>query len=326
MTNLQNHSLSARNEIKKFLETHSSPGNHLLIAVSGGFDSIALSHLVFSLREELGIRVSTLTVDHSLQENSAHWTEQTVLRLKEFGISEAYSVKVEVDLNSENGLEAAARSARYQSLQAKAQEIQADAIVLAHTLDDQAETVLLRLAQGASTNSIASMRAIQGNIWRPLLNVRRSTLRGYLEDVGVSAVDDPHNYDRRFTRVRVREELIPLLLDVLGKDVVNSLSVTARLAAIDSDTLDVITDTRYEIVVSDDEVKCERLQEELPAIQLRILYRWLGEIGSQRFGNEHVFAVLRLATENQLKGPLRVPGSEIQKVSGTLRAVRSSDG
>lgn len=326
MTNLQSHSLSARNEVKKFLETHSSPGDHLLIGVSGGFDSMALSHLVLSLREELGIRLSTLTVDHSLQENSAQWTEQTVLRLQELGIQDAYSAKVDVDLNSENGLEAAARSARYQALQARAQEIQADAIVLAHTRDDQAETVLLRLAQGASTNSIASMRAIQGNIWRPLLNVRRSTLRGYLEDVGVSAVDDPHNYDRRFTRVRVREELIPLLLDVLGKDVVNSLSVTARLAAIDSDTLDVITDTRYEIVVIDDEVNCERLQEELPAIQLRILYRWLGEIGSQRFGNEHVFAVLRLATENQLKGPLRVPGSEIQKVSGTLRAVRSSDG
>lgn len=326
MTNLQNHSLSARNDVKKFLETHSSPGNHLLIAVSGGFDSMALGHLVLSLREELGIRLSTLTVDHSLQENSAQWTEQTVLRLKELGIQDAYSAKVEVELNSENGLEAAARSARYQALQVKALEIQADAIVLAHTLDDQAETVLLRLAQGASTNSIASMRAIQGNLWRPLLNLRRSTLRGYLEDVGVSAVDDPHNYDRRFTRVRVREELLPLLLEVLGKDVVKSLSVTARLAAVDSDTLDVITDTRYKFVVSVGEVNCERLKEELPAIQLRILYRWLGEIGSQRFGNEHVFSVLRLATENQLKGPLRVPGSEIQKVSGTLRAVRSSDG
>ena len=326
MTNLQNHSFSARNEVKKFLETHSSPGDHLLIGVSGGFDSMALSHLVLSLREELGIRLSTLTVDHSLQENSAQWTEQTVSKLQELGIQDAYSDKVELDLNSENGLEAAARSARYQALQAKAQEIQADAIVLAHTLDDQAETVLLRLAQGASTNSIASMRAIQGNLWRPLLNVRRSTLRGYLEDVGVSAVDDPHNYDRRFTRVRVREELLPLLLNVLGKDVVNSLSVTARLAGIDSDTLDVITNTKYEFVVSDGEVNCERLQEVLPAIQLRILYRWLGEIGFQRFGNEHVFAVLRLATENQLKGPLRVPGSEIQKVSGTLRAVRSSDG
>jgi tRNA(Ile)-lysidine synthase len=287
---------------------------------------MALSHLVFSLHEELGIRLSTLTVDHSLQENSAQWTEQTVLRLKELGIQDAYTAKVEVELNSENGLEAAARSARYQALQAKALEIYADAILLAHTLDDQAETVLLRLAQGASTNSIASMRAIQGNLWRPLLKVRRPTLRGYLEDVGVPAVDDPHNYDRRFTRVRVREELLPLLLDVIGKDVVNSLSVTARLAAIDSDTLDVITDIRYEIVVSDGVVNCERLKEELPAIQLRILYRWLGEIGAQRFGNEHVFSVLRLATENQLKGPLRVPGSEIQKVSGTLRAVRSTDG
>jgi hypothetical protein len=73
-------------------------------------------------------------------------------------------------------------------------------------------------------------------------------------------------------------------------------------------------------------VNCSRLQEQLPAIQLRILYRWLGEIGSERFGNEHVFSVLRLATENQLKGPIRVPGSEIQKESGTLRAVRSTDG
>lgn len=326
MTNLQNASFSARNEVRKFLETHSSPGNHLLIAVSGGFDSMALSHLVLSLREELGIRISTLTVDHSLQENSAKWTEQTILRLNAYGISDAYSVKVEVDLNSENGLEAAARNARYQALQAKATEIGADAILLAHTLDDQAETVLLRLAQGASTNSIAAMRPIHRNLWRPLLNVRRSTLRGYLEDLGGVAIDDPHNYDRRFTRVRVREELLPLLLDVLGKDVVNSLSVTARLAAIDSDSLNVITDEKFEYVVSAGEVNCGRLQEQLPAIQLRILYRWLGEIGSERFGNEHVFSVLRLATENQLKGPLRVPGSEIQKESGTLRAVRSTDG
>lgn len=326
MTNFQPTSLAVRNEVKKFLEKHTKPGDHVLLAVSGGFDSLALAHIVQSIRDELGIVVSALTIDHALQEQSHIWTDKTVQELKDFGILDATSRRVQVDIDSPDGLEAAARSVRYQALHTYADEIGATAIVVAHTLDDQAETVLLRLAQGASTQSIAAMRSIQGTVWRPLLNVRRADLRTYLRDLNIEAIDDPHNYDHRFTRVRVREELLPLLKEVLGKDVVNSLARTAQLAALDSDTLDQLTDTSYQDVVIASEVQCDRLRVELPAIQLRILYRWLREIGSPRCSHEHVQGLLRLALENNLKGPVRVPGFEIQKDSGTLRAVRSTDG
>ena len=326
MTSLQPASLAARNDVKKFLEKHTQPGERLLIAVSGGFDSLALAHIVQSLHEELGISISALTVDHSLQEQSQVWAEQTIDRLKNFGILDATAKKVQVDIESPDGLEAAARDARYRALQEFASNCGAVAILMAHTLDDQAETVLLRLAQGASTQSIAAMRPLNGNVWRPLLNIRRGDLRTYLNDFNIDAIDDPHNYDRRFTRVRVREELLPLLIEVLGKDVVNSLARTALLARIDSDTLEALTDKRYEEVVLSSQVQCEQLKVELPAIQLRILYRWLRELGGPRFSHEHVEGILRLALENHLKGPLRVPGFEIQKDSGTLRAVRSTDG
>jgi tRNA(Ile)-lysidine synthase len=323
MTNLQPLSLALRNEVKKFLEHYTNPGDRLLLAISGGYDSIALCHIMQSLHQEHGVTFSTLTVDHSLQELSSDWTRNTVAHIQAMGVREAESVQVKVDIDSPEGLEAAARAARYEALQTRANEIGARAILLAHTLDDQAETVLLRLAQGASTNSIAAMRQIQGNLWRPLLNVRRSTLREYLSDFSLEAIDDPHNHDSRFTRVRVREELMPNLIDVLGKDVVKALATTARLAAIDADTLDFITDSRYADVVLQGEVQCELLKRELPAIQHRIIHRWLSEQGSPRCSNEHVKDALRLASESQLKGPLRVPGIEIVKESGTLRAVRS---
>lgn len=326
MTNFQPSSLSVLNEVRKFLEKHTKPGDRLLIAVSGGFDSLALAHMAQNLGEDLGISISALTVDHSLQEQSHAWAEQTVRRLKNFGILDATSRRVQVDIESPDGLESAARSARYQALQEYATEIGAVAILVAHTLDDQAETVLLRLAQGGSTQSIAAMRQIHGNVWRPFLNVRRADLRTYLRDLNIDAIDDPHNYDRRFTRVRVREELLPLLTEVLGKDVVNSLARTALLAGIDSDTLDALTDKPYEKAVISSEVQCERLRMELPAVQLRIVHRWLRELGCPRFSHEHVEGILRLALENHRKGPLRVPGFEIQKDSGTLRAVRSTDG
>ncbi len=326
MTNFQPSSLSVRNEVRKFLEKHTKPGDRLLIAVSGGFDSLALAHLVQNLGEEFGVLVGALTVDHSLQEQSHVWAEQTVSRLKDFGILDATSRRVQVDIESPDGLEAAARDARHQALQLFASDFGATAILMAHTLDDQAETVLLRLAQGASTQSIAAMRQIHGNVWRPLLNVRRADLRTYLRDLNIEAIDDPHNYDRRFTRVRVREELLPLLTEVLGKDVVNSLARTALLAGIDSDTLDQLTDTLYKEVVISSEVQCDRLKPQMPAIQLRIVHRWLRELGCPRFSHEHVEGLLRLAVENHLKGPFRVPGFEIQKDSGTLRAVRSTDG
>ncbi|MEN9922567.1 MAG: tRNA(Ile)-lysidine synthase [Actinomycetota bacterium] len=325
MTKLHPESLQARNEVGKFLKEHASPGQRLLLAVSGGFDSLALAHMVMHFQEEVGYLVSALTVDHALQEQSAQWTKATVERLNNLGI-DATSVMVKVDLQSAEGLEAAARAARYEALEKHAAFIGAEAILLAHTLDDQAETVLLRLAQGGSTNSIAGMRAVSQNLWRPLLGVRRNVLREYLTQHHIDAIDDPQNYDRRFTRVRVRQELLPQLIDVLGKDVVGTLATTAKLAGLDSDALEVLTDTRFAEVITENAVDCEKLRQELPAFQYRIVYRWLKSIGSMRQSFEHVELTVRLANQNQMKGPIRVPGLEIHKESGTLRAVRRPHG
>jgi len=216
-------------------------GSTVLAACSGGADSLALAAaLAFEApRARRSLTAGGVTVDHGLQRGSAQRAEAVVRQLKELGLDPVERVAVEV--GDEGGPEAAARAARYEALDAVADRTRAAAVLLGHTLDDQAETVLLGLARGSGTRSLAGMAPISvpgGRYRRPLLGLTRSTTAAACADLGLPVWDDPHNSDRSFARVRVRSSVLPVIEAELGPGVAEALARTAQLARADADALD----------------------------------------------------------------------------------------
>jgi tRNA(Ile)-lysidine synthase len=216
-------------------------GSTVLAACSGGADSLALAAaLAFEApRAGRSLRAGGMTVDHGLQPGSAQRADAVVRQLRELDLDPVECVAIEV--GGEGGPEAAARTARYAALDAIAERTRAAAVLLGHTLDDQAETVLLGLARGSGTRSLAGMAAVSGSdgrYRRPLLALRRSITAAACADLGLPVWDDPHNFDRSFARVRVRSSVLPVLEAELGRGVAEALARTAQLARADADALD----------------------------------------------------------------------------------------
>jgi tRNA(Ile)-lysidine synthase len=200
----------------------------VLLAVSGGADSLALALAANFELPKLGIELSAVIVNHNLQQDSSKIADQAKARLLEMGIKDVEVVSIQVP-ESGQGPEAAARDARYEALENQRSAVGADYILTAHTLDDQAETVLLGLTRGSGLKSIAGMQSVAGNLVRPLLGVSKAELIQSLNDAGIDYWDDPHNKDTRFTRVRIRN-LMQQLEAELGPGVSAALSRTAELA------------------------------------------------------------------------------------------------
>ncbi|WP_421694018.1 tRNA lysidine(34) synthetase TilS [Aestuariivirga sp.] len=189
-----------------------SAEQHVALAVSGGSDSTALMHLVvaWARTNHPGLRLSVLTVDHSLRAGSAGEALQVKAWAERLGLVHG-TLLWDVTPKPATGLQARARGARYNLMAAWCRAHGAGALLTAHTLDDQAETVLMRLARTASPDSLAGIRprgAWNGlPLLRPLLHARREALRQYLLTLGQDWVEDPSNADPRFERVRVRQSL-----------------------------------------------------------------------------------------------------------------------
>jgi tRNA(Ile)-lysidine synthase len=223
------------------------PGELVLAACSGGADSLALAAAVAFEAPKAGILAGGITVDHGLQPGSADQAARVVSVMAGLGLSPASSARVAVarpgGTEAYQGPEAAARSARYAALDAAAQAAEvagAAWIMLGHTLDDQAETVLLGLARGSGARSLAGMSPVSGQYLRPLLQIPRAQTAAACTALGLQAWDDPHNCDRAFTRVRVRREVMPALATALGPGVAEALARTADLLRADADALDAI--------------------------------------------------------------------------------------
>ncbi len=202
-----------RAAVAAFATEHLASADGWCVALSGGPDSLALTAIAASLRP-----TTALIVDHGLQPGSAAVAATAQRQAEQLGCVEAQVFSVRV--GGDGGPEAAARNARYHAL--------ADArrdrpVLLAHTLDDQAETVLLGLGRGSGARSIAGMRPYDPPWCRPLLGVRRATTHAACADLGLRAWHDPHNADQRFTRSRLRHEVLPLLEEVLGGGVAEAL-------------------------------------------------------------------------------------------------------
>jgi tRNA(Ile)-lysidine synthase len=211
-------------------------GDLVLVACSGGADSLALAAALAFESPRLGLRAGGITVDHALQPESAAQASRVVTVLKELGLDPVRSVRVAV--TGPGGPEAAARTARYAALDQAATAERAAAVLLGHTLDDQAETVLLGLARGSGARSLAGMAERSGWYLRPLLGLRRAQTRAACAAQGLAAWDDPHNADPGYARVRVRSRLLPALEAELGPGVAEALARTAGQLRADTDALD----------------------------------------------------------------------------------------
>ena len=211
-------------------------GELVLAACSGGADSLALAAALAFVAPRAGLRGGAVTVDHGLQPGSAERAADLAALMSKLGLDPVRSIAVTPA--RKDGPEAAARAARYKALDAAAREHQAAAVLLGHTLDDQAETVLLGLARGSGSRSLAGMPARRGLYRRPLLGLRRATTAAACAELGLDPWQDPHNHDFRFTRARVRHQLIPALEEALGPGVAEALARTASQLRADAECLD----------------------------------------------------------------------------------------
>jgi tRNA(Ile)-lysidine synthase len=292
------------------------PDALVLVACSGGADSLALADGARRVRP----RVGAVVVDHGLQDGSAVVAARTAEWLAARGLDPVEVVAVEV--GSDGGPENAAREARYAALDAAAQRHAAAAVLLGHTLDDQAETVLLGLARGSGTRSLAGMPARRGALRRPLLGLRREVVRAAVPD-DAPVVADPHNDDRRYARVRVRHDVLPVLERELGPGVAEALARTAALARDDADLLDLQAAEGLARLEADEQdgLDAAGLDALEPALRSRAVRRWLvaGGVPAGALGADHVERVLRLVTAWRGQGAVALPGGvEASRAYGRL--------
>ncbi|MGY1770371.1 tRNA lysidine(34) synthetase TilS [Blastococcus sp. SYSU D00813] len=295
----------------------------VLAACSGGADSVALAAALAFEARDAGVRVGGVTVDHGLQPGSAQRAERTAALLRDLGLDPV--LVLAVDVGGAGGPEGAAREARYAALTAAAREHGAR-VALGHTLDDQAETVLLGLGRGSGPRSVAGMvaeREDDGVLWwRPLLGVRRATARQACADQGLPVWDDPWNSDPAYTRVRLRAEVLPLLEEVLGGGVAPALARTAGLLREDLDALDGLAAAelaRLAAEAGDGGLPARPLAPLPAAVRRRVLRGWLRAGGVPDLQAVHLRAVETLVTAWRGQGRVDLPGGAgVVRTSGRL--------
>ncbi|MEV6714931.1 tRNA lysidine(34) synthetase TilS [Lentzea sp. NPDC051208] len=289
-----------RTAVRRFLDEVQP--EHVTVAVSGGADSLALAAAVARLVPG----ASAVVVDHQLQPGSGDVARQAARQCSELGLV----ARVEpVVVEGRGGPEAAARKARYAALKPSS-----GVVLLGHTLDDQAETVLLGLGRGSGPRSIAGMRAFDPPWGRPLLGVSRAVTRAACAEQGIEVWEDPHNADPSFTRVRLRTEVLPLLEDVLQGGVASSLARTAAQLREDCDALDSLAEAFAGDCCAVDDIA------ELPAaLRRRVVRAWLIDEGVPELSDSHLRRVDALVSEWRGQGGVWLPGGfVVRRAHGRL--------
>ena len=281
----------------------------VLVACSGGADSLALLAATVFEGRKLGLHVVGVTVDHGLQEGSAKHADRVVQQMAALGAAETGTVRVTVEGRG-LGIEAAAREARYAALEELADRFGSTLVLLGHTLDDQAETVLLGLTRGSGGRSIAGMRTGFGPFRRPLLSVTRAQTETACRAEGIEFWQDPHNEDPRFTRARIRHLVMPVLEEELGPGVAATLARTAEQLQEDLATLDRLAAQAHRQVRTDTGLELAQLAGLDDALRRRVIRSAAvaaGATPSELF-RVHVLAVDELVTGWRGQQHIELPG------------------
>lgn len=301
------------------------PGTRIIVATSGGADSMALASATVFVGRERGWYVVGATVDHGLQEGSAETSDAVVARLAAMGVDETVRARATVDAPG-LGPEAAAREARYALLEQVRERFEADVVLLGHTRDDQAETVLLGLARGSGGRALAGMRRAFDHYRRPLLDVAHADTVTACQVEGVEVWEDPHNADPSYTRVRVRQRLLPVLEDALGPGVTEALARTADQLRPDMELLDSYATDALLAVTRDGGLSVEALAALAGPIRTRVLRRAAVAAGASpgELFHSHVVAVDALVTGWHGQKWVDLPGHvRAVRRDGLLRFERS---
>ncbi len=294
--------LALRHAVRDWLARFRPAESTVAVALSGGADSLALTAAAVAE----AAAVDALVVDHRLQAGSDEVAATAAATARALGCRSARVLPVEV--NGPGGMEAAARSARYGALEHARGELP---VLLGHTLDDQAETVLLGLGRGSGARSIQGMAPFDSPWGRPLLDVRRGTTRQFCADLGLSPYEDPHNLSPEFTRVRLRTEVLPLLEDVLGGSAAVALARTAELLREDNSALDGFA---AELLIGAESagpgLSCAVLADAAAAVRRRTVRAWLLACGVRVVTGAHLRAVDDLVVDWHGQGGVAVSGGE----------------
>lgn len=344
----------------------------VLVALSGGADSLALAAAAVFEAPRAGMRSGAVIVDHGLQEGSAGVARRAAEQARRLGLDPVLVRRVVVAGDSppvarstdavqrttgeessgragsraNPGPEAAAREARYGALEAAIAETGAIWLLTGHTRDDQAEQVLLALARGSGSRALAGIPPRRGAILRPLLGVSRATTEQACVAQGLEPWRDPHNADPAFTRVRVRERVLPVLERELGPGVSEALARTAELAREDADALDALAESLADGMIDVETIDVETidvgmidaethagpepggavrlsipvggLAEQPPALRNRVIRLAAERLCGAHLSREHTLAVASLVAGWRGQGPVFVPGLRVSRSDGRL--------
>lgn len=308
-------SVSTQAQRLRHAVTECTESGPVIVGCSGGPDSLALADAASWAVPHKGATITVAIVDHGLQQDSAEVAKNAADACRAIGIDDVEIRRVFV--GTEGGPEAAARVARREALLDVAQQRGAHQILLAHTLEDQAETVLLRLARGSGARSLAAMRSCDAPWHRPFLNLPRHLVhqvaRERFEPLGFMPWDDPHNHDPRFARVRVRKSMEILEAD-LGPGLAGNLARSAQLLGDDADALDVWAHGEFARVVDSENHSCSAAIPaliELPrAVRTRVLRLMHQHIVGvhEDLTFDHIQQVEAMVSRWKGQGPTSLPG------------------
>ncbi|MFT3901176.1 MAG: tRNA lysidine(34) synthetase TilS [Gordonia sp. (in: high G+C Gram-positive bacteria)] len=299
------HTRALTDAVAAFAKEHFAADRRVCVALSGGPDSLALTAAAIGA----DLAVTALVVDHGLQPESAGTAAEAAAAAEQLG---ADARVLPVTVGADGGLEAAARAARYGALDGARE---GRPVLLGHTLDDQAETVLLGLARGSGPTSLSGMRAWRQPWGRPLLSVRRADTVAACAEWGLHPFDDPHNSDPRFTRVRVRTEVLPLLDDILGGGVPRALARTADMLAADDEALAGLADELAATTTTPDGLRLSPLRAAPTALRTRVLRRWLLDGGATEPTGRVIAAVDQLVIGAPGRGAVAVGGDPATRLT-----------
>jgi tRNA(Ile)-lysidine synthase len=292
-------------------------GSTVSVACSGGADSLALASAALFEGNRADINVIACIVNHNLQEGSMEVSLRTKRVLTEIGFDVVEIMDVHIQQNS-LGMEAAARNARYGALTEFATKHNVALTMLGHTLDDQAETVLLGLARGSGAKSIAGMPTLSPDdkYLRPLLGITRKETVAYCEDVGLDYWSDPQNLDTKFSRVKVRLNVLPVLEEEIGPGIASALSRTAEILQDDLEYLEAQADDAFKEITTTTNnsvvIDTEGLEKLPKALATRVIHKSLSLLGTEP-AKVQIDAVMELVTNWHGQKPLTLPSVRVER-------------
>lgn len=297
-----------------------APDSLVLVALSGGPDSLALAAATAFEAPRAGVRAGAVIVDHGLQPGSADVAATAATQATALGLAPVLIRTVTV--GADGGPEAAARAARYEALDAAATETGAAAVLLGHSLDDQAETVLLGLARGSGAASLQGMERAGALYRRPLLGIRRATTVQFCADSQLEPWFDPQNDEPRFSRVRVRSRVLPVLETELGPGVAEALARTAEQLREDSAALDHFAEEIAEDLAEHSDagisLPVQALAANPAALRQRLIRLAVASEFHVSLSRSQTLEVARLVTDWHGQGAVDLPGVRVERRDGLL--------